>query len=162
MKNFLVILLLAAVSCNGPAKDKQAGNASITSLVNNPHTANGLDTVSAAMKPVMVFKDTVHDFGNIKQGEVVSYEFSFTNTGKTPLIITNALGSCGCTVPDYPKNAVAPGESSILKVTFSSAGKSGPQLKSVSIRTNTLRSTEMLYIKAVVDAKDGDKGAQKM
>lgn len=152
MKRYLLIALLGigAASCNNNTpeapKDKLP-----TSLVNNPHTANGIDTVSAANKPTMDFKDTVHEFGTIHQGESVTHEFTFTNNGKTPLVISNASGSCGCTVPVYPKDPVAPGKSEVIKVTFNSTGKGGHQEKSVTITTNTVRGFNMLYIKGEVE-----------
>ena len=98
----------------------------------------------------MVFKDTVKDFGTIKDGEVVNVEYEFTNNGKSPLIIGNASGSCGCTVADFPKEPLAPGASSAIKVQFNSAGKVGHQEKSVSLTTNTLRGVHILYIKGGV------------
>lgn len=151
MKRLLFIALsgIAVASCNNtvePPKGKTP-----TSMVNNPHTAGGLDTVSAARKPTMDFKDTVHEFGNIKQGEMVTHEFTFTNNGKTPLIITNATGSCGCTVPEYPHDPVQPGASAVIKVTFNSNNKSGHQEKSVTITNNTVRGLSMLYIKGEVE-----------
>ena len=147
-KHVFILSLIAFVSCNNG--NNNGGNQVGPGLVNNPRTANGMDTVAAARKPTMDFKDTVHDFGAIKQDEVVSHEFTFTNNGKTPLIISGAAGSCGCTVPVYPHDPIAPGASGIMKVTFNSAGKSGPQNKNVTINTNTVRSVHMLYIKAEV------------
>jgi len=151
MKRYLVIMLLALGACSNAdnkAKSNTGGEQLPTSLVNNPHTADGVDTVAAAMKPTMDFKDTVHDFSLIHDAESVSYEFPFTNNGKTPLLITNASGSCGCTVPEYPHEPVAPGKGGIIKVTFNSTGKSGHQEKSVVIHANTVRNIHMLFIKA--------------
>jgi hypothetical protein len=121
-----------------------------TELVNNPRSATGTDTVALDNMPVMEFKDTLHNFGNMQEGEMATYDFEFTNTGKTPLIINNALGSCGCTVPDYPHEPIAPGKSSAIKVKFNSADKNGSQNKSVSLSTNSKRGNYMLYIKAEV------------
>jgi hypothetical protein len=150
MKNVILAVFvgIVATSCNNtvePPKGKLPA-----SVVSNPHTANGVDTVSAARKPTMDFKDTVHEFGTIHQGESVTHDFTFTNNGKTPLIITNAVGSCGCTVPEYPHDPVDPGKSGTIKVTFNSHGKSGHQEKSVTITTNTVRGLGMLYIKGEV------------
>ncbi len=156
MKHFFIISFIAFAACNNPVNSNNTNsntNQLPTSLVNNPHTANGMDTVAANMKPVMDFKDTVHDFGAMHEDEVVQYEFAFTNTGKSPLIITSAAGSCGCTIPDYPHDPLAPGLSSVIKVSFNSAGKAGHQEKTVTIHTNTLRSIQMLYIKADVAKK---------
>ncbi len=155
MKRILIISLIAFAACNNNNADKNkvAETKLPTTLVSNPHTADGIDTVAADRKPIMTFKDTLHEFGAIHEGETVQYEFAFTNTGKTPLIINSASGSCGCTVPDYPHDAIIPGSSGVLKVTFNSRGKQGHQEKSVSIHTNSLRGIEMLYIKADVAAK---------
>jgi hypothetical protein len=151
MKRYLIVAFIALTACGGGKQQQETTNSLATTLVNNPRTAAGIDTVAAAMKPIMLFADTTHNFGRIKEGEVVSYEFSFTNTGKTPLIITTASGSCGCTVPDYPKEPIEPGRSASLKVTFNSSGKPGHQEKSVTLTTNTLVGRQMLYIQADVD-----------
>lgn len=153
MKRCLLFAALAVgvASCSDnvqPPKDKLP-----TSIVNNPHTANGIDTVSAARKPTMDFADTVHNFEKIHQGESVTHEFSFVNNGKTPLIISSASGSCGCTVPEYPHDPVQPGQKGVIKVTFNSAGKQGHQEKSVTIINNTVRGLSMLYIRGEVEVK---------
>jgi Protein of unknown function (DUF1573) len=157
MKRILFVISFAALaSCNSAGNNNNSTTDKgrlPASLVNNPLTANGVDTVAAERKPVLSFKDTLHEFGSIHEGEVVSYDFNFTNTGKTPLIISSAQGSCGCTVPQFPHDAIAPGQSSVLKVTFNSAGKQGTQHKSVTLHTNTVRNIEMLYITADVQKK---------
>ncbi len=153
----LFMLVIGTTACNNNSNNG-AG------LINNPHSANGMDTVAAARKPTMDFVDTthVHDFGVIKQEDVVSYDFAFVNHGKTPLIINGAVGSCGCTVPEYPKTPIQPGEGGKLKVTFNSAGKSGLQNKTVTITANTLKGTEMLFIKSqVIVPEKSDKPATK-
>jgi hypothetical protein len=153
MKRYFIISLLALAACNNNTPTTDNKGKLSASLVNNPLTANGLDTVAAARKPTMDFPDTLHDFGPIHQGEVVQHEFTFTNNGKTPLIISSAIGSCGCTVPDYPHDPVQPGQSAVMKVTFNSAGKFGPQVKTVTIHANTVRNVHELFIKADVAAK---------
>jgi uncharacterized protein DUF1573 len=102
--------------------------------------------------PVMSFAEQQFDFGTIQQGDVVEHVFEFTNTGNTNLVIANAVGSCGCTVPEYPEAPVAPGESGEIIVKFNSAGKSGRQTKTVTITTNTTKGTETLTIKANITA----------
>jgi Protein of unknown function (DUF1573) len=154
MKRYIIISLLALAACNGNNQHPDDKNHLPTNLVNNPHTANGMDTVAAAQKPTLDFKDTVHEFGSMHEGEVSEHDFTFTNNGKTPLIITSAVGSCGCTVPEYPHDAIAPGKSGVMKVTFNSSGKMGHQEKSVTILANTVRNVHMLYIKAEVAKKD--------
>lgn len=104
-------------------------------------------------KTTWKFASTEHDFGKLKQGETAEYKFTFTNTGKEPLIIENAQGSCGCTVPNYPKEPIPPGGTGTIDVSFNSAGKSGAQQKTVTLTANTEPSiTTMLTIKADVEA----------
>ena len=148
MKRLLIISLAALAACNNSNTPKPPAGQMPTPLVNNPHTANGMDTVAAARKPTMDFTDTLHDFGTIHEKEIVEYEFAFINNGKTPLVINSAVGSCGCTVPSYPHDPIEPGKKVMMKVTFNSAGKAGHQEKTVTIHTNTLRGIRMLYIKA--------------
>jgi len=154
VKQYLIISLLAITACNNGKNNGTASRGSLpASMVNNPRSATGMDTVAAAMKPTMDFTDTLHNFGAMHANEVVEHDFTFTNNGKSPLIITSAFGSCGCTVPEYPRDAIAPGKSAIMKVTFNSAGKSGHQEKSVTIHANTVRTVHMLYIKADIESK---------
>lgn len=103
--------------------------------------------------PVMTFEKTQHDFGTITEGDKPTYTFKFTNTGQADLLISNAVGSCGCTVPEYPKAPVKPGQSEKIKVSFNSAGKNGNQQKTVTIATNTAKGKELLTIKANINPK---------
>ena len=102
---------------------------------------------------VMTFAKSSHDFGDIKQGDKVSTEFEFTNTGKYDLTIYEAKGSCGCTIPEYPKTPIKPGEKGVVKVQFNSAGKTGKQNKSVFIDASTERGSETLKITANINEK---------
>jgi len=103
--------------------------------------------------PVMTFAETEHDFGTINEGDVVEHKFSFTNTGKAPLVIVSAKGSCGCTVPEWPKEPVAPGATAVMLVKFNSNGKPNQQTKQVTITANTEAGKEILKIKAMVTPK---------
>lgn len=143
MKRLLLLLIPATIiwSCNNSG-DKSGVN---TSLVNNPASANGSND---GKLPKMSFGDTNHDFGTINQGEKVSYTFKFKNDGNADLIITSAVGSCGCTVPHYPKGTVAAGDTGTIDVTFDSSGKQGKVLKTVSIVTNCQPNTKIITIVA--------------
>ncbi|WP_109300507.1 DUF1573 domain-containing protein [Aquimarina sp. AU474] len=103
--------------------------------------------------PVMTFAETEHDFGTINEGDVVEHKFSFTNTGKAPLVIVSAKGSCGCTVPEWPKEPIAPGAVGEMLVKFNSNGKPNQQTKQVTITANTEAGKEILKIKAMVTPK---------
>ncbi len=114
-------------------------------------TATTTDNADSADAPVMQFDKVSHDFGTIGEGEKVQTTFSFTNTGKSDLIIVDARGSCGCTVPNYPKNVpIAPGESGEIVVSFDSSNKPNMQQKTVTIAANTQSGRETLRIKAMV------------
>jgi hypothetical protein len=96
--------------------------------------------------PVMSFEKESYDFGQINEGESVVYDFKFTNTGKGPLIVSNASATCGCTVPDYPKEPINPGESGNIHVVFNSTGKPGMQNKVVTLNVNTVAGTQELHL----------------
>ena len=100
--------------------------------------------------PTLDFEKTTHDFGTIDEGDVVEHTFTFTNNGKAPLVITNARGTCGCTVPKWTKEPVAPGETGEMLVKFNSRGKRNQQNKSVNITANTKSGKERLQIKTFV------------
>jgi hypothetical protein len=85
----------------------------------------------------MTFKTESFDFGTIDEGEVVERVFTFTNTGTEPLVITDASGSCGCTVPQWPRAPIAPGETASLTVAFDSKGKLGNRNQKVTVTANT-------------------------
>lgn len=98
----------------------------------------------------MVFQETEFNFGKVKAGEKVQHEYTFKNTGKEPLIISNAKGSCGCTVPNWPKEPIPVGGEGKIMVEFDSKGKSGNQTKQVTITANTNPPQSIIYIKGEV------------
>jgi hypothetical protein len=102
--------------------------------------------VSATNAPVMKFEKETHDFGKIKEGDKVTYEFRFTNTGKSPLIIKDAIATCGCTKPEWPKSPIQPGADGAIKVTFNSTGKMGLQDKQITITGNTVPAQSMVHL----------------
>lgn len=104
--------------------------------------------------PEMEFEKEVHDFGTLEQGGDASTEFKFTNTGMEPLIISNARGSCGCTVPSWPRQPIKPGESSSIKVRYDS-NRIGPINKSVTITSNAENTpTKVIRIKGNIKPKE--------
>lgn len=96
------------------------------------------------------FANMSHNFGEIKQDSKHTYVFKFTNTGSQPLIIENATGSCGCTVPTYPKEPIAPGKTGEIEVVYSPGKQEGEQVKTVSITANTDPIVTTLNISAKV------------
>lgn len=143
MKGLYILMasgLLFASSC------KQ--NTSTDVSTNDVMNTQSADGKSNSSLPDIKFEEETHDFGRITQGEKVSYGFKFKNTGGANLIISSANGSCGCTVPEYPKKPIGPGEEATINVVFSSEGKSGMVEKSVTVVTNCEPSTKIIYIKA--------------
>lgn len=159
MKNLLLILALfsmAFVACNNESTD--SGDATDTDnttdvvdtdVINNDNTG-AEDPAPTGPFATMEFDSYDHDFGQVTEGDVVEETFVFTNTGETDLIISNARGSCGCTVPYYPKEPIAPGETGEIKIQYNSKGKKGIQRKNVTITANTNPSTTTLNISSEV------------
>ena len=149
------ILSSILISCDDEKSKKEeaelAGHLS-TNLVENPRTLN---TDSAAMNELgrLQFVDTLHNFGPMKEGEIVEYEFEFENKGKKDIIITDAKASCGCTVPTFTDKPVKSGEKGKIKITFNSEGKVGYNEKLTFLTTNGNPSNYNLYIQAEVNAK---------
>ena len=143
-KIFLSIACLVVLAaCNNQKTVESTADSKETSEI------AALDTANA---PAFKFEKEVYDFGKITDGEVVTYDFKFKNIGKSPLIISSATATCGCTVPEYPKEPVAPGADGVIRVVFNSAGKPGMQNKIVSITANTIPSLTELNILGMVEA----------
>ncbi len=149
MKNVLIvfsaIIIVLMVSCkeNIAAKIKKE----------NLEVAKERDYKLGEGAAVIEFDKKEHDFGVINEGDIVETTFSLKNTGKSELIITNATGSCGCTVPEWPKQPIQPGETAEMKVKFNSNGKPNKQSKTVTLTTNTANGKETVVIKAEVTPK---------
>jgi hypothetical protein len=137
-----ILIGIFLVSCNNSASTKVKKE--------NVEVAKAQQEMTSNLA-VMNFEKSEHDFGTINEGDVVETSFGFTNTGNSDLTILDAKGSCGCTVPEYPKNTpIAPGESGEIKVKFDSSNKPGNQAKTVTLTTNTERGREILRIKTIV------------
>lgn len=107
-------------------------------------------------KTVMSFTQEQYDFGTVPEGEVVKRTFKFKNTGKEPLIISDAKGSCGCTVPKWPREPIAPGASSDIVVEFNSDKKTGKRNQQVTITANTTPPQTIIRLTGNVTPKAGD------
>lgn len=138
-----LVSMLAFTSCKENASEKIK--------TDNVAQAAVRDEAAKAV-PVMTFDKAEHDFGTIEQGAAQETVFKFTNTGNAPLIITDAKSSCGCTVPNPPKEPIAPGESSELLVKFNGAGQN-QVTKTITVTANTEKGSELLRIKAFVNPK---------
>jgi hypothetical protein len=114
----------------------------------------GLNAVLAQGKAEIKFNETTHDFGTFSEASpVVSYVFNFTNIGDAPLVIHQAVASCGCTVPEYTKEPVPAGKTGTIKVTYNGTGKyPGHFKKSITLRTNGKTEMIRLYIEGNMEA----------
>jgi len=102
--------------------------------------------------PTIEFESDVIDYGTVDYNGNGLREFAFTNTGKEPLIISRAKGSCGCTVPTWPKEPIMPGESGVIKVKYAT-NRSGRFTKTITISSNAKTPTKRLTIKGTVKPK---------
>jgi len=134
MKKILAIVFVLTSLTSGYAQEKKV-----------------LDAANDNNKPQFKFDVEEYNFGTIKATGEVSYEFNFTNTGNEPLVITAAQGSCGCTVPVYPKEPITKNQKSKIKVTFNPSGKFGTVEKTVTITSNAVQSPMVLHIKATIE-----------
>lgn len=154
MKYFsLLFFITFAISCSNDAskQDEESLKEKLSpSLVENPRSLN-TDTTLLLEMGNLVFKDTIHNFGKMQEGEVVTYEFEFENKGKKDIIINEAKASCGCTVADYSTKPYKHGEKGTIKVSFDSEGKAGMNERSVIIKTNGNPSIYNVIIQAEVN-----------
>lgn len=148
IKQTYLLLALLGFSLTMGACGSNADDQIDTSIVKNPNSAQGYD--EKAKMPQIKFDKEMHDFGNLTAGENISYSFKFTNTGNADLVISKCDASCGCTVADYPRNAIAPGEGGYITITFKSAGKVGQQLQEVTVISNAQPARTKLRIQAQV------------
>lgn len=156
---FSMSFMALLVSCKNEASTEAdstlpASTEATTDVMPADPSAATASTVPTGPLTKLTFDESAFDFGSVKDGEKVTHDYKFTNTGSEPLIISNATGSCGCTVPVWPKEAIAPGKSGVIKVAFDSAGKGtpegSPQSKRVTITANTDPVETYLEIKGKV------------
>lgn len=139
----LLSLSLAFVSCKENATSKIEDT--------NLETAKERDAKISLGSAIIEFDTKDYDFGTVKEGAIVEGVFKVANKGKTDLVITDASASCGCTVPEWPKEAIKPGDSAEIKFSFNSKGRTGKQSKTITLQTNTANVTETLRIAGTVE-----------
>jgi hypothetical protein len=151
----LAIKLTESVNITPAVNNTSAAETSPFDKANVDPMANQFPPNSASLPLTEIkFDRMVHDFGKINEGDKVNTVFKFKNSGKNPLIISNATGSCGCTVPNWPKAAIEPGSWGEIAVEFDSNRKSGEQSKTVTVKANTTPPSMELTIKSTVIPKD--------
>jgi LEA14-like dessication related protein len=140
---FIASFAAALTACQNKSTTNETSN---TLAVANQSSSTENSAIADPDAPKVQVEKAIYEFGEIKQGEKVSYTFKFKNVGKTPLIITNASATCGCTQPEYPKEPIKPGDEGTINVTFNSAGKEGLQDKVVTITSNANPAFEQLHL----------------
>jgi hypothetical protein len=138
--SIFLVLIFGLFACNSNKQKGLNGD-----VINNPLTASG--NTDPSKLPVITFDQTSHDFGKVIEGEKVTHSFKFKNTGKSDLVISNVIASCGCTVPTFPKDPIKPGNSDYINVQFDSKGRSGNFSKEVTIFANTIPNSTQIIIK---------------
>ncbi|WP_116127400.1 DUF1573 domain-containing protein [Lewinella sp. IMCC34183] len=136
------VLALSVFSCqqgNDDVRDAARQNIETVTPANPNAAAPMQPSVAAPAGPTtaMNFAETSFNFGEVTEGEIITHTYAFTNTGEEPLIITDAKGSCGCTVPSRPTAPIAPGETGEITVRFDTNNKVGQRNQRVTITANT-------------------------
>ncbi|MEM9835238.1 MAG: DUF1573 domain-containing protein [Bacteroidota bacterium] len=168
LKQFTFAILalgLIMTSCQSGGTDAQAdARAAVeqTTVQPNQPAQPTQPNVAVPSGPLttLEFAESSFDFGTVTEGQVVSHTFSFTNTGSEPLIISDAKGSCGCTVPSKPTAPIAPGEAGEITVQFNSKNKKGQRNQKVTVTANTNPAQTFIYLTGTVEA-DPNAATQK-
>ncbi|MBK9337714.1 MAG: DUF1573 domain-containing protein [Lewinellaceae bacterium] len=155
MKNNLLFLAIALVLWAGCKNDgaesvreiRGSGGPNST-LIRNPATADlPLDTNQLAR---ITYDAPEFDFGEVKEGAIVEHTFTFTNTGKVPLSVLNARSSCGCTVPEWPKEQIPPGGTGSIVAKFNTEAKTHDQKKWIYVTSNTYPNETKVLLRGYV------------
>jgi len=140
---FILTIAIMIMACEN-GSNKQVS----TDVVKN--TKSAVEHAELGTSPIITFEKVNHDFGDVIQGEKVTYNFQFHNTGGTNLLISKVSTSCGCTVGKYPRELIKPGEGGEIEVTFDTHRRKGIQNKTITVLANTEPNKTMLRIKANV------------
>ncbi len=159
------LALVLVMGCQNANKDiREAARQNVTTTVQPPQAPSVQDApaanVPAGPTTTVSFEETTFDFGTINEGEKVQHTYKFTNTGNEPLILSDAKGSCGCTVPSWPREPIAPGETNEITVEFNSKNKSGKKNQKVTITANTNPPQSFIYLTGTVNNPNANNAAQ--
>ena len=154
MRKFIsVISVLFLTACGSQVSDLELRVAKLETEIASMRKGGGSTIVPAGAFPKFTFDQEEHNFGQIRDGDIVSHTFRFTNSGEAPLIISKATAACGCTVPQWPKQPIPVGGSGEIQVKFDSSNKPGMQNKVVTITANTESKVKKLLIRAQVNPR---------
>lgn len=156
---FITLFCLSVTAAAATAQDKAA---TPTPVNNTPVAAPPPPPAPKAVDPdagSFKFKEETHDFGEVPEGPLAETDFEFKNTGKKPIVINEAHGSCGCTVPKWPSEPIAPGKKGVIHVAYTTQGRQGPISKEVTINSNAKESPMVLHIRGTVKPKPAEPAA---
>ncbi|MCK0132238.1 DUF1573 domain-containing protein [Flavobacteriaceae bacterium F08102] len=148
MKRLVYVSVIALISLSS-CKDNIASKINAENVQSAKERDFKINNEAAAL----TFENTVYDFGTVNEGDIVETTFKFKNTGKSNLIITNATSTCGCTVPEWPKEPIPVNGTGMIKVKFNTSGKPNTQRKVVTLTTNTKNGKETVEVKGTVTPK---------
>lgn len=154
----LIAVVLLMVACNDSPETKNRNDqgptieGGIAEIIRNPVTADQ-EEVDISKVAKITFASPTYEFSRVDAGAVVTHEFAFTNDGKVPLIISDVRSTCGCTVADWPKTPIAPGEGGVIPVRFDTKNKNGNQNKPITITANTIPAKTVIYLNGQVDGQ---------
>ncbi|MDF2457015.1 MAG: hypothetical protein K0R51_3008 [Cytophagaceae bacterium] len=138
-----IAALMLASACSEDTKENSTDTTMLAS-----------DSIATKALTTIAFADSVHEFGTIKEGEKVSYIFKYKNTGENPLILEDVRPSCGCTLPEWTKDPIAPGQEGLIKVVYNSEGRPGEFHKTITVIANTAAEVALLKIQGKVTPKN--------
>jgi hypothetical protein len=150
--NYTLLLVATAFTLNSCDSGEKTSSAKDTAIVATPVTEAKPETSPMALTK-LEFLESSFDFGKIDEGKKVEHVFKFKNTGENPLVLQDARASCGCTIPEYTKDTIAPGSEGQMKVIYDSANKEGQINKTVTVTANTEPATTDIKISAFVVKK---------
>lgn len=156
MRKLIVgILGVLAVACAPVAKEEQGKNSSPSTQSQSESSGQPVPVSQTAEPTAKIeFDKMEHDFGKIREGEKVQYRFKVKNPGTVPLRLTDVKPSCGCTAPNWTKEPIPPGGEGFVEVIFDSQGRSGEQMKTVTVFANTDPPSHLLRFRGeVIPAK---------
>lgn len=152
---FITSLFLTSTACKKDAEHAVTNNdpdyvpkGNLADMAYNPVRQDG--SIDSSYLPIIKWDESVYDFGTIQQGELVERKYTFKNIGTAPMVILNATSTCGCTIPEWPKNHILPDSTGYVIVRFNSKNKDGAQNKEVTIFANTLPNHSKINIKGMV------------
>ena len=163
IQTFVCVAVIAAfaVSCQSGNSDvREAARENVESQAVQPAAQPAAPQTAQPAVPAgpttsVSFAETTYDFGTVNEGELVSHTYSFTNTGNETLVLSDAKGSCGCTVPKWPREPIAPGQSAEITVEFNSKNKKGKRNQKVTLTANTNPPQTFIYLTGEVVPAEG-------